>query len=97
MAVAHRPAQHGRAGKVHLARLENDRLVKRLPLEPVVLAEEYPEEDGVFGNLHGCTDRFTSRCMDACGGELSKRKSYQPASRAAMGAFSSGAGEVSRH
>ena len=47
MAEAHRSAQHGGAGEVHLARLEHDRLVERQVLELVVLAEEDAQQDGV--------------------------------------------------
>ena len=45
-------AQHRRAGELHLARLQHDRLVERKMTVPVVLAEEDAEKDGVVGKLH---------------------------------------------
>jgi len=37
MAKAHRPAQHGGAGKMHLARFEHDCFVKGMVIVPFVL------------------------------------------------------------
>ena len=56
MAVAHRPAQHGGAGQVHLARLQDDRLVERLMAVPVVLPDK---------------DRSNVACFGICIGHLS--------------------------
>jgi hypothetical protein len=53
MTVAHGPAQHRGAGKMHLSRLEHERLVKRAMLELVVFADEDAQQHGVLGNLHG--------------------------------------------
>ena len=47
MAEAHRPAQHGGAGKAHLARLQHDRLVEGLMPGLVVLADEDAQQHGV--------------------------------------------------
>src|SRR4029077_18002376 len=55
MAEAHRSAQNGRAGEAHFARLEHDRLVKRLTARLVVLADEDAEQHGVPGERHGQT------------------------------------------
>ena len=55
MAEAHRPAQHGGAGKLHLARLEHDRLVERQMAGLVVLADEDAQQHGVAGERHGHT------------------------------------------
>ncbi len=53
MAEAQGTAQHRGAGKFHLARLQHDRLVERLVIEFVVLADEDAEQDGVARERHG--------------------------------------------
>ena len=52
-AETHRPAQHGRAGEMPLARFEHDRFVKRLMFPPVAFADEDPQQHRVFWDLHG--------------------------------------------
>ncbi len=53
MAEAQWPAEHGGAREVVLARLHDDRLVERLMLVPLVLAEEDPQQHRILGQLHG--------------------------------------------
>src|SRR6478609_7259864 len=53
MAEAHRSAQDSGAGKMHLARFEHDRLVERLVVSLVILADEDAQENGVAGERHG--------------------------------------------
>ncbi len=52
MAEADVSAQHGRAAEMHFAGFEDDRLVQRQMLKPVVLAEEDLQQHGVAWNLH---------------------------------------------
>src|SRR5260221_4029491 len=47
-----RPAQHGRAREMNLARPEHDRLVERPAIGLVVLANENSEQGGFLRNLH---------------------------------------------
>ena len=47
MAEAHRSAQHGGAGKTHLAGLQHDGLVERPVAGLVVLADEDAQQHGV--------------------------------------------------
>ena len=53
MPEAERSAQHGGAGKMHLARLQHDRLVERLVVGLVILADKDAQQHGVTGELHG--------------------------------------------
>ena len=53
MAEAHRPAQDGGAGEMHLAGLEHNGLVERLMVSLVILADKDAQENGVAGERHG--------------------------------------------
>src|ERR671930_11055 len=61
MAEAHRPAQHRGAGELHLAGLEQDRLVERQPPGLGVFADEDAKQNGVARNLHDHTHRMVLR------------------------------------
>src|ERR1035438_5794526 len=52
MPVAQRAPQHRRPGQVRLARPQNDRLVQRLVAQPVALADEDAQQNGLVWNLH---------------------------------------------
>ena len=43
----HRSAQHGRAGQMQFARLEHDRLIKRLMMPAIAFAEKDSQENRV--------------------------------------------------
>src|SRR5690349_6568821 len=58
MTVAHRPAQHRGAGQMHLARLQNDRLIERLVAVPIVLADKDAQQCCLFRYLHRDTSRY---------------------------------------
>ena len=49
---AERSAQHGGPGEMHLARFQHDRLVERLVVGLVVLADKDAQQHGVTGKLH---------------------------------------------
>jgi len=51
-AKAHGAAQHRGAGQVQFARLQHDRFVERLVLEPISFADENAQQDGFSRNLH---------------------------------------------
>src|SRR5262249_19046152 len=59
MSISHGSPQHGRAGKVHLARLQHDRLVERMMLEAVVLAEKDAQQHRVLWYLHRLLPRYS--------------------------------------
>src|ERR1700738_3357956 len=46
------PAQHRGSRKMKLARLEDNRLIERLAVGLVILANENSQEGGLFRNLH---------------------------------------------
>src|SRR5579883_844302 len=52
MAEADSPAQNRRPAQLHLPGLQHDRLVERQAFELVVLAEKYPQQNGVTRDLH---------------------------------------------
>src|SRR5947209_3447076 len=52
MAEPHRPAQDGCAGKLKLARLEDDRFVEWASLIFVVFADEDAQQHGISRDLH---------------------------------------------
>ena len=53
MAIAHRAAEHGCAGKMHLARLEYNRFVERFVVVTIILANEDTKQDRLVRYLHG--------------------------------------------
>jgi hypothetical protein len=48
------PAQHRGAGQARLARLEHDRLVERLAVGAIVLAEKDAQQHGLFEGHRSC-------------------------------------------
>src|SRR5215813_4356639 len=65
MAEAHRPAQHRGASELHLARLEQDRLVEREASGLGVFADEDAKQNGIARNLHDHTHRMVLRLTAA--------------------------------
>src|SRR6267142_6588541 len=53
MTEANVSSQNCRTGEMHFLGLQNDRLVERQVIKPVVFAEEDTEQNCVVRNLHG--------------------------------------------
>ena len=65
-AETHAAPQDRRARKMHLPRLQDDRFVERMPIVPVVLADEYSQKQRLPWYLHGSdsSQSVETRCDD---------------------------------